>query len=96
MDNFTRRGLNSDLRALKMKIQEVEERLNEEDEDEEHEVLGIKRIEVASDRDFRTFYTISRIVTLKWHCTCPDARYRAPGDCKHIQRAQLMPLDRFE
>ena len=93
MDNFERRSLNSDLRAVKLKMAEIESRLEEE---EEHEVVGIKRLEVQSDRDFRTFYTISRIVTIKWHCTCPDARYRAPGDCKHIQRAQMMPLDRFE
>lgn len=96
MDNFTRRGLNSDLRAIKMKMAELEDRLSEEDEEEEHEVLGVKTLEVQSDRDMRTWYTITRIVTLKWHCTCPDARYRAPGDCKHIQRAQMLPLERFE
>ena len=93
MDSFERRGLNSDLRAMKLKIAEIEATLEEE---EEHEVLGIKRIEMQSDRDVRTFYTVSRIVTIKWHCTCPDNRYRSPGECKHIQRAQMLPLYRFE
>ena len=93
MDDFTRRGLNSDLRDLKMRMVEIEERRTEAVESES---LGIKRMEVQSDRDWGKFYTVSRIVTLKWHCTCPDNRYRSPGECKHIQRAQMLPLDRFE
>ena len=94
MDNFERRGLNSDLRDMKIKMAEIEQRLDEDDGDQE--TLGIKTIEVASDRDSNKSYTVSRMVTVKWHCTCPDARYRSPGECKHIQRAQMLPLYRFE
>jgi len=93
MDYITRRELNSDLRDLKMKMEEINDRLNEEEEDES---VGIKRIEIQSDRNHRMFYTVSRMISVKWHCTCPDNRYRSPGECKHIQRAQMMPLDRFE
>ena len=94
MDNFERRGLNSDLRAIKIQMAEIEKRLDEDDEDQE--TLGIKTIEVVSDRDYNKSYTVSRMVTVKWHCTCPDNRYRSPGECKHIQRAQMLPLYRFE
>lgn len=94
MDHFTRRELNSDLRDLKMKMEEINNRLNEEDEAQE--TLGIKTIEMGSDSSWKKSYTVSRMVTVKWHCTCPDNRYRSPGECKHIQRAQTIPLDRFE
>ena len=93
MDSFERRGLNSDLRDLKMQIADIEKRMQEEDEVES---LGIKTIEMASDQNYSKSYTVSRMVRLSWHCTCPDNRYRSPGECKHIQRAQNMPLDRFE
>ncbi len=97
MDSFERRGLNSDLRDLKMQIADIDRRLNEEDEAES---LGIKTIEMESDRNYPGHsdktYTVSRMVTVKWHCTCPDNRYRSPGECKHIQRAQMLPLHRFE
>ncbi len=94
MDNFERRGLNSDLRAMKIKIAEMEQRLDENDGDQE--TLGIKTIEMPSDQNYDKLYTVSRLVTVKWHCTCPDNRFRSPGECKHIQRAQNLPLDRFE
>ena len=94
MDDFEKRGLNSDLRALKMQMAEIEERLRQDEE--EQESLGIKTIEMKSDRDYGKSYTVSRMVTVKWHCTCFDNRYRAPGKCKHIQRAQSLPLYRFE
>jgi hypothetical protein len=93
MDNFERRGLSRELADMKERAEEIERRLKE---DEENEILGVKRMEMRSDRDARTFYTVSRIVSIKWHCTCPDNRYRAPGECKHIQRAQVMPLWKFE
>ncbi len=92
MDNFEKRGLRSDLLQLKARVEEIQERLDDEDQ----ETLGIKTIEVASDRDYNKSYTVSRMVTIKWHCTCPDNRYRSPGECKHIQRAQMLPLYRFE
>lgn len=94
MDSFERRGLNSDLRAMKMQMADLERRLEEDENGQES--LGIKTIEVASDRDYNKSYTVSRLVTVKWHCTCPDNRYRSPGECKHIQRAQMLPLHRFE
>ena len=94
MNDSRKRGLNSDLRALKMQMADIEKRLEEDDNDQES--LGIKTIEVASDRDYNKSYTVSRMVSVKWHCTCPDNRYRSPGECKHIQRAQTLPLYRFE
>ena len=98
MDNFERRGLNSDLRAMKIKMAEMERRLDEDDVNQE--TLGIKTIEMESDQNYPGHsdksYTVSRLVSVKWHCTCPDNRYRSPGECKHIQRAQTLPLHRFE
>ncbi len=94
MDRFERRGLNSDLRALKIQMADVQKRL--EEDEEEQESLGVKTIEMASDGAYNKSYTVSRMVLVKWHCTCPDARYRSPGECKHILRAQGLPLYRFK
>lgn len=92
MDNFETRGLRSDLLQLKARMEEIQERLDNEDQ----ETVGIKTIEMESDRDYSKSYTVSRLVSVKWHCTCPDNRYRSPGECKHIRRAQTLPLYRFE
>ena len=54
MDNFETRGLRSDLLQLKARMEEIQERLDNEDQ----ETVGIKTIEMESDRDYSKSYTV--------------------------------------